>query len=771
MDKELEQTIIEISRKVLATYFVENRQDYLFSVLSEDIVFVGMGKYLKAEGKEAVCRLFKTGRGQMFPCFMSDESYIARPLGKNYWFCEAQCDLDTQPGLPLFFHECQRTTFIYRRCLKSGNHPAGSQGWELIHLNNSTAWKQIRPQELFALSSGMKNYDLLQQQEQLTQPDLATLYDLIEHSVYNKMPVETKELLQLLSVFDTFTIAQAEYMWQRGNAALLLTAELSRNSFLILDVVQCQYRFQPTFAGFLKKRAKLRGEPWLKKQLYQATAWCLNAGWYTKALELGEEAGDSELLLTAVEKGGFDALASRPVTRRCEYLKKVPLKVKRRHLLAVTILEMDRWAHQKWNLQAGGARRLGIKPKPRRSEFMTEPALDEATGYGWIMQSLTYFNDLTRMSSCLHKACQLLPQGAPNLKISTFLALGSPSLLYLYHSRSGALKEEIVQIKRLAQTELSQLDRIDASCLGEMAEAERLYLQGQLENAEIKAFQVQELARRSNRVSPRICADFLQARIGLTKGSWEQVNYFLNEAGEYVKNNDQLQYRQALTLETSYIYSILGLPERLTEELTQGRLPENWYQPVEPFCYLVFDKYLLLKEEYRRLIGLFPMHYEVAVNFASVLTQIYLLLFAAIAYIKLNHENKGLSLLQQALLLAKPDGIIMPFAEHMQYLDLPLKKLMAEGWEKGFLRRIQTASLKKKLQSLQQLSQKNSSGNLTPREKEILQLLMDGLSNREIAGKICLAEVTVKKALSNIYKKVGVKNRTSLIHHFLQPGR
>ena len=48
---------------------------------------------------------------------------------------------------------------------------------------------------------------------------------------------------------------------------------------------------------------------------------------------------------------------------------------------------------------------------------------------------------------------------------------------------------------------------------------------------------------------------------------------------------------------------------------------------------------------------------------------------------------------------------------------------------------------------------------------------MDGLSNREIAGKICLAEVTVKKALSNIYKKVGVKNRTSLIHHFLQPGR
>ena len=768
MDNELEQTIIEISRKVLATYFVENRQDYLFSVLAEDIVFVGMGKYLKAEGKEAVCRLFEAGRGQMFPCLMSDESYIARPLGRNYWFCEAQCDLDTQPGLPLFFHECQRTTFIYRRCLKSGS-PTSSPGWELIHLNNSTAWKQIRPQELFALSSGMKNYDLLQQQEQLTPPDLAALYDLIERSVYNKMPAETQELLQLLSVFDTFTTAQAEYMWKRGNAAQLLAVELPRNSFLTLDVVQCQYRFQHTFAGFLKKRASLRGESWLKTQLYQATAWCLNEGWYTKALELGEEAGDSELLLTAVERGGFDALASRPMARRCEYLKKAPLKVKKQHLLAGTILKMDRWAHQSWNLQAGGAIRLGIKP--RRSELMTESASSEAAGYDQIMQSLTFFNDLTRMSICLQKACQLLPQGAPGLKIGTFLALGSPSLLCLYHSRSGALKDELAQIKQLARTELTHLDRTDASCLGEMAEAERLYLQGRLENAEIKAFQVQELARRSNRVSPRICAAFLQARIGLTKGSWEQVNYFLNEASEYVKNNDQPQYRQALTLGTSYVYSILGLPERLAGELTQDRLPENWYQPVGPFCYLVFDKYLLLKEEYCRLIGLFPMHYEVAVAFASVLVQIYLSLFAAIAYIKLNHESQGMSLLQQALLLAKPDGIIMPFAEHMQYLDRLLQKLLAAGWEKEFIRRIQKVSLEKKLQSMQQLNQKNSSYNLTPREKELLQLLMDGLSNREIADKICLAEVTVKKALSKLYKKVGVKTRTSLIHHFLQAGR
>ena len=127
MNKKVEQTIIEISRKILYTYFVENQQDYLLSLLAKDIVFVGMGKYLKAEGKEEVYRLFDSGKEQMFPCSMNDELYLARPLGQDYWFCEAQCDLDTQPGLPLFFHECQRTTFIYRRNLQTEN----KLGWEL----------------------------------------------------------------------------------------------------------------------------------------------------------------------------------------------------------------------------------------------------------------------------------------------------------------------------------------------------------------------------------------------------------------------------------------------------------------------------------------------------------------------------------------------------------------------------------------------------------------------------------------------------------------
>ena len=49
---------------------------------------------------------------------------------------------------------------------------------------------------------------------------------------------------------------------------------------------------------------------------------------------------------------------------------------------------------------------------------------------------------------------------------------------------------------------------------------------------------------------------------------------------------------------------------------------------------------------------------------------------------------------------------------------------------------------------------------LTPREKEILRLMAEGLTNVQLARMLWLSEQTVKFHLSNIYRKLGVANRT-----------
>jgi DNA-binding NarL/FixJ family response regulator len=50
---------------------------------------------------------------------------------------------------------------------------------------------------------------------------------------------------------------------------------------------------------------------------------------------------------------------------------------------------------------------------------------------------------------------------------------------------------------------------------------------------------------------------------------------------------------------------------------------------------------------------------------------------------------------------------------------------------------------------------------LTTREIEILALVAEGRSNQQMARHLWVTEQTIKFHLSNIYKKVGVRNRTA----------
>lgn len=53
---------------------------------------------------------------------------------------------------------------------------------------------------------------------------------------------------------------------------------------------------------------------------------------------------------------------------------------------------------------------------------------------------------------------------------------------------------------------------------------------------------------------------------------------------------------------------------------------------------------------------------------------------------------------------------------------------------------------------------------LTPREQEILDLVIKGLSNQEIANELFITVATTKSHIQNIFKKLDVTNRTSLCY-------
>jgi DNA-binding NarL/FixJ family response regulator len=59
---------------------------------------------------------------------------------------------------------------------------------------------------------------------------------------------------------------------------------------------------------------------------------------------------------------------------------------------------------------------------------------------------------------------------------------------------------------------------------------------------------------------------------------------------------------------------------------------------------------------------------------------------------------------------------------------------------------------------------------LTSREEQVVALVADGLSNRDVASELGLSEHTVKKYLFRIFEKLGISNRVELVLYAMHNG-
>jgi two-component system, NarL family, response regulator DegU len=69
-----------------------------------------------------------------------------------------------------------------------------------------------------------------------------------------------------------------------------------------------------------------------------------------------------------------------------------------------------------------------------------------------------------------------------------------------------------------------------------------------------------------------------------------------------------------------------------------------------------------------------------------------------------------------------------------------------------------------------QLTNRSGQDLLSPRELEVVTLLAEGLTNRDIASELKISPNTVRNYLSQIFDKVGVSTRTELVRFALASG-
>ena len=61
--------------------------------------------------------------------------------------------------------------------------------------------------------------------------------------------------------------------------------------------------------------------------------------------------------------------------------------------------------------------------------------------------------------------------------------------------------------------------------------------------------------------------------------------------------------------------------------------------------------------------------------------------------------------------------------------------------------------------------------SLSPREVEIIELVAEGLTNQEIAGRLTISKRTVDNHVSNVFTKTGSKNRVALLNWAMDHGK
>ena len=112
-------------------------------------------------------------------------------------------------------------------------------------------------------------------------------------------------------------------------------------------------------------------------------------------------------------------------------------------------------------------------------------------------------------------------------------------------------------------------------------------------------------------------------------------------------------------------------------------------------------------------------------------------------------------LLRQALSDGEPDGLVMPFVENYD----GLAPLLAQEIRSDLIDRIVElgeASRQRKVRNVRP----RALSALTEREFEIVRLMAQRLSNREIAERLFLTEGSVKQYVKQIYSKLHIDGDT-----------
>jgi LuxR family maltose regulon positive regulatory protein len=285
--------------------------------------------------------------------------------------------------------------------------------------------------------------------------------------------------------------------------------------------------------------------------------------------------------------------------------------------------------------------------------------------------------------------------------------------------------------------------------------------QGDVQSAAQHLLKSEELSERAAfpRWEYRWC--LVQARIRQSLGDLDGALAMLDDAEPLFIRGPVPDMRPVGALRAGVWIAQGKLAEAQKWVLEQGLSAGDELSYVREFEYLTLARLLIAQQQVHEAIALIARLLEAADSDGRTGNTIEILTIKALAHEAQGDVPTALDSLKHALTLAEPEGYVRVFVDE----GPPMKRLLSEAAHQeimpdyvGKLLATFDVDAGEVRSSAQPLIEP-----LSDRELEVLRLIADGLSNREIGKRLYLALDTVKGHNRRIYAKLGVQRRTEAV--------
>jgi len=590
------------------------------------------------------------------------------------------------------------------------------------------------------------------------------IYMLIEQAVYEPFPDKIKKFLLLMSIYNSFTPEQAAYMIPDSDIEEMINEVTGKNAFIMYDPIQKSYHIHSIFKNFLSNKLKSMGEPFGTELYKKAAGWYMQSGGYLLSMHYSYLCGDFDTLFKALELDRGQSINGEHKELLIKYFDECSMEDKIKHPYAVLIYARRMFMFNEISLFKKTCE--AFMAIYQNIETVDTAYKDSLLGEYELLMSFAEYNDIEKMAEHHKGAHELLKESSLILDKQSSWTYGSPSVLYLFYRKSGELLKEVNTMLEVMPY-YYKITGSHGKGAGEIMSAERFYYMGDFLNAEIAMHKAYQAAEETSDIM--LCAAFLDIKLSFIKGDFAGMTALFKKLRDNIYEKKGHMFLHTIDICEAYIFSCLHMNEKVASWVKDGEFQSTRLLfPSLAYLNIVYGRVLLESGEYAKLLGRTEEFLRMACVYPNLLAQIYTYIYITAASARVSREDDAAFALGQALSIAAPDRVYMPFAENGDAIKPFLEELQARGMYTDHIPAILTL-YGQYHKAKERMVRKNSvpgKALLTERENEIARLAAQGLSNKEIGKRLYISANTVKTHLKSVFEKLGINSRRLLSQEF-----